>query len=53
MSVPAQDFPKLMEAPASKIFAVLVDLYGREIADKVAKEVIKPGVGQKVDWPKW
>lgn len=32
MSVPAQDFPKLMEAPASKIFAVLVDLYGREIA---------------------
>ncbi|MDX0523027.1 hypothetical protein GOC82_19115 [Sinorhizobium medicae] len=53
MSVPIQDFQKIMEAPASKILAVLVDLYGRETADKVAKEVIKPGVGPKVDWPKW
>jgi hypothetical protein len=53
MSVPAQDFYKVADAPAMKIFAVIVNLYGREAADKIAKVVAKPEPGPEVDWPKW
>jgi len=51
MSVPAKDFAKFTETPAMTIFAIIVDLYGRKMADEIAKEVLSGKPTPIVVWP--
>ncbi|NTF69409.1 hypothetical protein [Rhizobium rhizogenes] len=51
-TVPARDFHKVVNVPAMKIFAVIADLYGRKMADDIAREAIKPGY-PAVIWPQY
>lgn len=51
MSVPARDFGKVADASAMQIFAIIVDLYGRKIADEIARELVSGKPTPIVVWP--
>ncbi|UYE95791.1 hypothetical protein HAAEEKHM_00071 [Sinorhizobium phage AP-16-3] len=51
MGVKAEDFHKVVDAPALKIMAIIVDRYGRKIADDIANEIVKGKTAPTVAWP--
>ncbi|WP_164848436.1 hypothetical protein [Sinorhizobium meliloti] len=51
MGVKAEDFHKVVDAPALKIMAIIVDRYGRKMADDIASELVKGEISPKVNWP--
>lgn len=51
MTIPADQFHKIQNADPLKIFAIIVDQYGREMADDIAAEVISGKPGPVVQWP--
>jgi hypothetical protein len=53
MSVPAQDFHKIINADPMRIMAFLVDLYGIKIADEVAKRVASDEPAPTVKYPRF
>lgn len=50
MGVRPELFYKVAEAHAMQIFAIIVDLYGRKMADEIAAEVVR-GSRPVVNWP--
>lgn len=53
MGVPARDFMKLDGQPAMRIFAFIVDMYGRKMADELAVALLKERETPSVVWPKF
>lgn len=43
---------KLMEIPASKIFAAIVAIYGEKLANELADELLNGGHLPTVQWPR-
>lgn len=53
MSVRAKDMHKVLDAPAIRIMKFLVDIYGRSVADDIARKVASDEPNPDVVWPKF
>ena len=53
MTIPADQFHKVQNADPLKIFAVIVDQYGRKMADDIALRVASNAPGPVVQWPSY
>lgn len=53
MTVKASEAHKLFTADPSRIMAFLVDLYGRKIADEVARKVVSDEPTPTVAYPQF
>lgn len=51
MTVRPEHFAQFTETPAMHIMAVIVDQYGRKMADDIAREVMSKKPRPVVQWP--
>ncbi|WP_156407432.1 MULTISPECIES: hypothetical protein [unclassified Rhizobium] len=51
MSVRPQDYMRFTETPVMTIMAIIVDRYGRKMADDIAREVLSGKSTPIVKWP--
>lgn len=51
MSVRPERLYELSDKPAHQIFAVIVDLYGRRMADDIAKKLLDRDYRPQAKWP--
>ncbi len=53
MSVQPKDYMRFLSTDVEKIMAIIVDRYGRKMADDIASEVMSDKRTPTVVWPDW
>lgn len=53
MSIPAEKYPRFTQTPIQHVMAVIVDRYGRKMADDIAREVMSGKPVPNVEWPRF